>query len=58
MRMGGQKINHAVNEKYLGDFVSELGCKQNTDDTIRGLVKYQERLQLISLNQMFTNTFS
>ena len=35
MMMGGQKINHAVNEKYLGDFVSELGCKQSIDDTIK-----------------------
>ena len=35
MMMGGRKINHAVNEKYLGDFVSELGCKQSIDDTIK-----------------------
>ena len=35
MKMGGLKIDHAVNEKYLGDFVSELGCKQSIDDTIK-----------------------
>ena len=28
-------INHAVNEKYLGDCVSELVCKQSIDDTIK-----------------------
>ena len=32
MKMGGLKIDHAVNKKY---FVSELGCKQSIDDTIK-----------------------
>ena len=32
MIKGGLKI---VNEKYLEDFVSELGCKQSIDDTIK-----------------------
>ena len=31
MRMGGLIIEHAVNEKYLGDYVSELGCKQSIE---------------------------
>ena len=35
MRMGGLKIDLAVSEKYLGDFVSELGCKRSIDDTIK-----------------------
>ena len=35
MMMGGHNIDHAVNKKYLGDFVSELGCKQSIDDTIK-----------------------
>ena len=35
MMMGGRKIDHTVNKKYLGDFVSELGCKQSIDDTIK-----------------------
>ena len=33
--MGGIKINHAGTEKYLGDWVNELGCKQSIDDTIK-----------------------
>ena len=35
MRMGGVVINHAVSKKYLGDWVNELGCKQNIADTIK-----------------------
>ena len=35
MMMGGRKINHAGKEKYLGDFVNELGCKQSIDGTIK-----------------------
>ena len=35
MKIGGRKIDHAVSEKYLGDFLSELGCKQSIDDTIK-----------------------
>ena len=35
MKMGGLKIDHAVNKKYLGDYVSELGCKQSIDDIIK-----------------------
>ena len=33
--MGGVIINHAGNEKYLGDWVNELGCKQSIEDTIK-----------------------
>ena len=32
---GGRKIDHAVNKKYRVDFVSELGCKQSIDDSIK-----------------------
>ena len=35
MKLGGLRIDHAVNEKYLGDYVNELWCKQSLDDTIR-----------------------
>ena len=28
-------IKHAANEKYLGDWVNELGCKESIDDTIK-----------------------
>jgi len=33
--MGGVAIKHAANEKYLGDWVNELGCKESIDDTIK-----------------------
>ena len=35
MKMGGLTREHAENEKYLGDYVSELGCKQSIDNTIK-----------------------
>jgi hypothetical protein len=35
MTMGGLVIKHAGSEKYLGDWVNELGCKQSIDDTIK-----------------------
>ena len=35
MKIGGLTIEHALNGKYLGDYVSELGCKQSSDDTIK-----------------------
>ena len=35
MIMGGLVIKHAKSEKYLGDWVSELGCKVSIDDTIK-----------------------
>ena len=35
MRMEGLVIKHAKSEKYLGDWVSELGCKVSIDDTIK-----------------------
>jgi hypothetical protein len=35
MTMGGLVIKHAGSEKYLGDLVNELGCKQSIDDTIK-----------------------
>ena len=34
LTMGGVVIDHAVSEKYLGDWVSELGCRQSISDTI------------------------
>ena len=35
MTMGGVVIDHAVSEKYLGDRVNELGCRQSITDTIK-----------------------
>jgi hypothetical protein len=35
MTMGGLVIKHAGSEKYLGDWVNELGCKHSIDDTIK-----------------------
>ena len=35
MTMGGVVIDHAVSEKYLGDWVNELGCRQSITDTIK-----------------------
>ena len=37
LNMGGITINHAEKgkEKYLGDWVNELGCKQSIEDTIK-----------------------
>ena len=35
MKMGGIVIKHAVMEKYLGDCVNDLGCRQSIDDTIK-----------------------
>ena len=35
MKIGGLTIEYAVNEKCLGDYVSELGCRQSIDDTIK-----------------------
>ena len=35
MGMRGVVIKHAANEKYLGDWVNELGCKESIDDTIK-----------------------
>ena len=35
MTMGGVVIEHASKEKYLGDIISELGCKQSIDETIK-----------------------
>ena len=35
MKMGGVVIDHAVSEKYLGDWVNELGCRQSIADAIK-----------------------
>jgi hypothetical protein len=35
MTMGGLVIKHAGSEKYLGDWVNELGCKQSIEDSIK-----------------------
>ena len=37
--MGGLTIEHTVNKKYLGEYVSEHGCKQSIDDTIKYRMK-------------------
>ena len=41
MCMGGVVIKHAANEKYLGDWVNELGCKESIDDTIKERIRKQ-----------------
>ena len=41
MYMGGIVIKHAANEKYLGDWVNELGCKESIDDTIKERIRKQ-----------------
>ena len=41
LKMGGAKIDHAGTEKYLGDWVNELGCKQSIDDTIKERMRKQ-----------------
>ena len=41
MGMGGVVIKHAANEKYLGDWVNELGCKESIDDTIKERMRKQ-----------------
>ena len=33
--MGGVVNDHAVTEKYLGDYLNELGCRQSIEDTIK-----------------------
>ena len=33
--MGGVAIKHAAKEKYLGDWVNELGCNESIDDSIK-----------------------
>ena len=35
MKIGSLTIEYAVNEKCLGDYVSELGCRQSIDNTVR-----------------------
>ena len=35
MTMGGVIIDHAEAEKYLGDWVSELGCRESINVTIK-----------------------
>ena len=49
MKMGGLKIDHAVNEKYLGDYVSELGCKQSIDD----IIKYRMQKLTSKVNDIY-----
>ena len=39
MGMGGVVIKNAVNEKYLGDWVNELGCKESIEDTIKDRIR-------------------
>ena len=41
MSRGGVVIKHAVNEKYLGDWVNELGCKESIEDTIKDRIRKQ-----------------
>ena len=39
MLMGGLKIDHASSEKYLGDIVSELGCRESVNLTIKERIR-------------------
>ena len=39
MMMGGVKIDHATSEKYLGDIVSELGCRESVTLTIKERIR-------------------
>ena len=43
LHMGGVKIEHSVQEKYLGDWISEKGCKESITVTIKA------RTRLISI---------
>ena len=39
--MGGVTLKHAKKEKYLGDWVHELGCKESISATIKDMVQKQ-----------------
>ena len=39
--MGGVIIKHIEAEKYLGDWVNEIGCKESIDDTIKERMRKQ-----------------
>ena len=41
MVMGGVKLKHAEIEKYLGDWVHELGCKESISATIKERMQKQ-----------------
>ena len=41
MVMGGVTLKHAEKEKYLGDWVHELGCKESVSATIKERVQKQ-----------------
>ena len=46
MMMGGVKIDHSTQEKYLGDIIHEKGCKESVQETIK-----ERRRKLISKNE-------
>ena len=52
MQMGGVKIEHSEQEKYLGDLIHEKGCKESITVTIKARIrklisKTEEILQLV-----------
>ena len=51
MEMGGVRILHSSQEKYLGDIIDERGCKESITATIKGRIsklisKTEEIIQL------------
>ena len=52
LHMGGVKIEHSEQEKYLGDWISEKGCKESITVTIKARIsklisKTEEILQFV-----------
>ena len=52
LQMGGVKIEHSEQEKYLGDWISEKGCKESITVTIKARIsklisKTEEILQFV-----------
>ena len=39
MMMGSEMIGNAVKEKYLGDWIHELGCRESISTTIKERVQ-------------------
>ena len=51
MRMGDEVIGNAVKEKYLGDWIHELGCRESISTTIKERIqklisKSEEQIQI------------
>ena len=60
MTMGGETIDHSPKEKYLGDWVHELGCKESISETIKDRVrklisKGEELIQIAEAPMMGAN---